>query len=146
MVTTYSFEDYVLNFGGHQVEGWSDGDSLISVERDVDAFSILGGGKGDAIFLHNAIKTGSITFELMQGSTSLPFLSAYLNTSERVVRVPVPVFVMDIATQLQVAFSPFAMLARPANQVNGQGHNPRVWQAVCSDLVMLDGGEVGSTK
>lgn len=139
MIGSYGFKHVVCLIDGTPQTGFADGDSPISIERNVDAFSLLVGADGEQAALFNADKSGVAILQFLQTSRSNAFLSAKLKIQDAGQLSPFPFAVKD-TKGLDLAIAESAFVVGPPRLVYGQGHNAREWRLVLGAVEIFAAG------
>lgn len=138
-VASYSFKDTVCLVSGIPILDFADGDDVISIERNEDAFSLLVGADGAAMALFNPDRSGIATLRLLQSSRSNAYLSGFVKLQESGVLSPFPFIVKDL-NGLDLALAESAFMVGPPPLRYGAGHNAREWRLILPAVEIFAGG------
>ena len=85
----YSFLNVVLLVNGVEIDGYDEGDDVIQLARLGDSASHTIGADGEMSVSISADRSGTMTFRLMQTSTSNGYLSGLIAAQENGAFVPI---------------------------------------------------------
>lgn len=138
MFANYNAGDVSVIVGTRSLSGFGE-TSVVSIERDEDAFIKQIGADGEVTRSKTNNRTGSLTITLQQMSESNDFLSNLAQTDELTGQGTFPVLVRDangntlaVADTAWIRKLPVSAFARDAGE--------REWIIDCADLVMFVGG------
>lgn len=126
-LATYAFKDVIVLFNGIPLDGFSDGDDAIKIERNVDSYRLLIGADGDAVAMKSADRSGVATLKFLQSADSNGVLTAALKVQDAGLLSPVPFAVKD-SNGLDLVLAEAAFPAAPPQMIWGAGHNAREWR------------------
>jgi hypothetical protein len=132
----YSFLDTILLISGVAIEGFDEGDDVISLERLDDSATHKIGSDGAMSVAISADRSGTVTFRLMQTSSSNIFLSGLVTAQENGVFVPAFVLFRDTKGN-DFGSGTQGYIKKPANMTRGKGLNSQEWVIVVERLDML---------
>lgn len=132
----YSFLNTSLLVNGVEIEGWDEGDDVISVARRVPAANSKVGTGGEMTVSLSADRSGTFTFRLMQVSDSNTFMSSLSNAHENGAFVPLAIQLTDIKGN-DLASGTQGYIEKPADMVRGTNANAQEWIIVVENLEML---------
>lgn len=138
MAKTFDPKAVSLIVGGHIVGGFADG-TFVSVERNNDSYSRVGGADGEQTRARSNDKSGRFTFTLLQSSTSNSVLQGFQIADEVGNSGQVPVMVKDgNGSELVVAAA--AWVVKPANVEHGKEVSNREWVLETGNVDFFGGG------
>lgn len=123
----YSFLNTTLLVNGVEIDGWDEGDDVITMERLNDSASDKAGAKGEMVVSLSADRRGLVRFRLMQTSDSNKVLSALVGLQENGAFVPTFVQFKDVMTG-DLASGTQGYIPRPASIVRGTTANSQEWE------------------
>lgn len=85
----YSFNNVVLLVQGQEITDYDEGDDVILCERVEDSASHKIGVDGKMTMSISADRSGSVTFKVMQGSSSNELLTGLITSQENGLFIPV---------------------------------------------------------
>lgn len=132
----YSFNNVILLVNGVEIEGYDEGDDVITLERLNDSAAHKIGTDGEMTVSMSADRSGTVRFRLMQTSDSNPFLSALVNLQENGAFVPVFVQMKDVNSD-DFASGTQGYIPRPASMVRGVNANSQEWTITVERLDLL---------
>lgn len=138
MAEEYSFSKGSLLINGVEITGYADGDDLISAVRNNDTHSHIVGGDGNMAIAQNADRSGSITFRLLQTSTSNAYLSGLIAAAESGLSLKVTAQYLGLDS-VTVAVGTFGYILRPSDIIRGQGINTQEWVIQVENLTLFSG-------
>ena len=92
----YSFMNVDLHVNGIAIDGWREGEDLITATRLEDSAGHIVSAKGVMVVSNYATRAGSITFVLDQTSDSNTYLSSLMALQENAAFIPVVVQMKDL--------------------------------------------------
>jgi hypothetical protein len=135
----YSFLNTVVLVNGVEITGWAEGDDVIQIDRRNDSISDVVGADGEMTIAISADRSGTMTFNLQQSSTSNAFLSALVAAGENGAFVPVSLLFKDLNGN-DLAAGTKGYFTKPAPITRGTGVNGQEWVCVVENLQSLLGG------
>lgn len=135
----YSFLNTLLLVNGVEMQGYDEGDDVITLERLSDSAAHKIGTDGEMTVSISADRSGSVRFRLMQTSTSNALLSGLISSQENGAFVPVFVQFKD-TKGLDLGSGTQGYIPRPAAMVRGTNANAQEWEIVVERLDMLHAG------
>lgn len=132
----YSFTNTVLLVNGVNIDGWADGDDVITAERAVDSALSRVGAYGEMTVAVVGDRSGTITFNLMQNSDSNTYLSGIVLAMENSAFVPVFVQWKDLAGGDLISGTQ-GFIHRPSTLIRGVGVNVNEWMITTERLDIL---------
>jgi len=139
----YTFDPKQLSVivGPYIIKGFSE--TMISITRGTDAFSMIVGADGEATRVKSNDNSATITLTLQQGSPSNDVLSL-IATADRLTSTGIFPFLLkdNLGNTVMTAASCF--IAKVPDIVFGKTHNDRVWTIMTDDLVVFVGGQTQS--
>lgn len=132
----YSFLNTTLIINGVTIEGFDEGDDVISMERLNDSASHKTGADGEMNVSLVTKRDGTITFRLMQSSDSNAYLSGLVGVQENGAFVPAFVQFKDVVGN-DIVSGTSGYIQRPANMTRGENVTAQEWVIVVERLDML---------
>ena len=132
----YSFLNTVLLVNGVEINGFDEGDDVISLERLTDSGAHVVGADGEMSVSISADRSGSVTFRLNQTSDSNKYLSGLITAQENGVFVPIFIQFKDTRGG-DLGSGTQGYIPRPANMVRGVNSQPQEWMVVVERLDLL---------
>jgi len=129
-------DDGTLIVQGIVIDGFADGDSVITAERSVDSIQTKVGADGEMSVAHSTDKSGRISVVLMQTSESNKALYALLAAQEVGAALPLAVMFKDTGGG-DVFTGTNGVLLRPANATRGVNVNTQEWTMVFETLDLI---------
>lgn len=138
MLSTYDPAKIVVNYGGHNIEGYASG-TFLTVSRKEDSFSLETGSDHRSIRTRQNNESGALSIVLLQSSLSNDVLSSFALIDELTGNGAAPLTVKDLrGTSLYT--TPFAWIVKPADGGFGKSNTNRDWKFECIRLKMHTGG------
>ena len=137
----YSFLNTLFLINGVEMDGYDEGDDVITVERINDSANHKIGTDGEMTLSISADRSGQITFRLMQTSDSNKYLCGLINAQENGAFVPIFAQFKD-TKGLDFASGTQGYIKRPASMTRGTNANSQEWIVVVERLDMLHLGGV----
>ena len=119
---TYSFKNVNAIFGVAELEGFADGDDVITVEPAADAFAKTVGAKGDVTRSATNDESVAITMKFLQTSKSVPILQNIFLGDKATGNGVLPILITNKATGETYTVKN-AWIMRQPTIVRGQGQN-----------------------
>lgn len=135
----YSFLDTLLLVNGVEVDGFDEGDDVITLERLNDSASHKIGTDGEMTVSISADRSGTCTFRLMQSSDSNTYLSGLITAQENGAFIPIFLQFKD-TRGLDLGSGTQGYINRPATMTRGTNANSQEWIITVERLDMLHGG------
>lgn len=135
----YSFLDTLLLVNGVEVDGFDEGDDVITLERLNDSASHKIGTDGEMTVSISADRSGTCTFRLMQSSDSNTYLSGLITAQENGTFIPIFLQFKD-TRGLDLGSGTQGYINRPATMTRGTNANSQEWIITVERLDMLHGG------
>jgi len=141
MLWTFDAKQVSVICGPYIIKGFSE--SMISVTRTTDAFTMIVGADGEATRVKSNDNSATITITLQQGSPSNDQLSL-IASADRLSSTGIFPFLLkdNLGTTLMSAASCF--ISKVPDMVFGKTHNDRVWTIMTDDLIVFVGGQTQS--
>lgn len=138
MVKTYDFKEVSVLFGGQQLTGFAEGDS-VTVEPDADDYALQMGADGEGTRSKSNNQAATITIRLQQGSAANDILNGF-RLADQVSNGGVqPLLVKDNSGRsLHFAETAWIQRAPPAGFGNEAGE--REWVLRTDKMVSTFGG------
>jgi hypothetical protein len=138
----YSFLDSVVLVNGTEITGWAEGDDVIDIKRLVDSATHKVGADGNMVLSITADRSGSISFKLMQTSSSNKFLMNLMNLQEAGGPSFTPLNVLVQDTYRGDGFKgPVGYLKKPADVQRGAGVAVQTWEIIVENLNLALGDQ-----
>ena len=132
---TYSFGECSLLINGVAIEGYDEGDDVITIRRLNDNSSHILSADGVMTVSFSPDRSGEIIFRVNQASAINATLSSYVTAQESNVIVPITVQFTDLnGNDLMSATEGY--IPRPADVVRGLNSQAQEWRIVVERLVM----------
>lgn len=136
---TFNFKKCAISFKGVLITGFMDGEGVVSVVRDNDAFTRHTGADGETSRATNNDKGGTATITLKQDSASNDYLSQQLQLDE-LTDANTGVFSVVDASGRTVLNCPEAWVKKAADVTLGQTIAGREWTIDLAKLDVFVGG------
>lgn len=94
----FSFKNLNVIFGINEIEGFAEGDDVVSIEYDADQFTKLVGAKGDVTRTQTSDNSCTITIKLLQTSKSNKDLMTQFNIDRETGSGVLPLIINDKET------------------------------------------------
>ncbi len=134
----YDPGEITINFKGHLIQGYAEG-TFVTVERNVDTFSMSVGADGNPTRVRSRNKSGIITVTLQAESPSNDVLSASAKSDEINGSGKGPMEVLNLGGTT-ICFTQEAWVRKPANVEYGDAATTREWTFETGNLDMFVGG------
>jgi len=122
----FSFKNLNVIYGIDEIEGFADGDDVVTIELDNDQFAKIVGAKGDVTRTQTTDNSCTITIKLLQTSKSNAVLMALYNTDRETGAGVLPLIINDKETgESHVVNNAWIMKA--PNIVRGGNPNTMDW-------------------
>jgi hypothetical protein len=132
----FSFSNVNVIFGILELQGFADGDDVVSVSLEADQFNDLAGAKGDVVRSQTNDNRVTVTVKLLQNSGSNLELNALYNVDRATGVGVAPMIIQDKETG--EAFSITNCWINKYPDVNrGQGVNSMDWVFRGSDFIPI---------
>lgn len=135
----YSFLDTLLLVNGVEINGFDEGDDVISLDRLNDSAAHKIGTDGEMTVSISADRSGTCTFRLMQSSDSNTYLSGLITAQENGAFIPIFLQFKD-TRGLDIGSGTQGYINRPATMTRGTNANSQEWIITVERLDMLHGG------
>lgn len=138
----YSITNTILLVNGIEINGFDEGDDVITLERINDSTVHKIGADGEMSVSITADRSGTVTFRLMQTSDSNIFLSGLITAQES--GAFIPVFVQFKGTRGgDLGSGTKGYIPRPSTMTRGTNVNAHEWMITVErlDLLHLGGQE-----
>lgn len=135
----YSFLNTILLINGVEIDGFDEGDDVITLERLGDSASHKIGTDGEMSVSISADRSGSVKFRLMQTSTSNLYLSGLISAQENGAFVPIFVQFRDTKGN-DFGSGTQGYITKPATMTRGTAVNAQEWIIMVERLDMLHVG------
>ena len=132
----YSFLDTLLLVNGVEINGYDEGDDVITLDRINDSASHKVGADGEMSVAISADRSGMITFRLMQTADSNSYLSGLINAQENGAFVPIFIQFKDTRGN-DLGSGTQGYIPKPATMVRGTNANNQEWNVVVERLDLL---------
>lgn len=134
---SYGFDDVIVIVGPATIEGFFEGDDVVTIDRVVPSFTFTAGADGNTVANRSKNKNGTVKLKLMPQFSGHTYLSGLLLAMEGGVLPSVPVAVRDASTLLAIATSAHALLEKPPTAPLGEKVQMREWTLLLHDMVQL---------
>ena len=94
----YSFSNVNVIFGILELQGFADGDDVVTIENEADQFNDMAGAKGDVVRSQSNDNRCTITIKLLQNSGSNKELTVVYNADRELGTGVAPMIVEDKET------------------------------------------------
>lgn len=135
----YSFLNTLLLINGVEIDGFDEGDDVISLERLGDSASHKIGTDGEMSVAISADRSGSVKFRLMQTSSKNLYLSGLIGSQENGAFIPIFVQFRDTKGN-DFGSGTQGYITRPASMIRGTGVNSQEWTIIVERLDLLHVG------
>lgn len=135
----YSFLDTLLLVNGIEISGFDEGDDVIEFARVNDSASHTIGTDGEMTVSISADRSGTVTFRLLQSSTSNAVLSGLITAQENGAFVPVFVQFKDTRGN-DLGSGTQGYITRPATMTRGTVAQAQEWVITVERLDLLHVG------
>lgn len=125
----YSILNGSFLVNGVDIEGFANGDDVLTVARREDTLSDVIGADGEMTVSVSGDKSGTMVFRLMQSSDSNKYLSGLFVAQESGVFAPIFAQFKDTVTNDFVNLTQ-GYITRPADMIRGTGVNVQEWTIV----------------
>lgn len=132
----YSFLDTILLVNGVEMSGFDEGDDVIQLARANDSASDIIGTDGEMTVSISADRSGTVTFRLMQSSTSNAYLSGLVAAQENGAFVPIFVQFKDTRGG-DLGSGTQGYIPRPADMTRGTNAGNQEWTVKTERLDLL---------
>lgn len=134
----YSFLNTILLVNGVSIEGFDEGDDVISLQRLGNSGNHKIGTDGEMTLSISADRSGSVTFRTMQSSSSNPFLSGLIAAQENGAFIPIFVQFKDTRGG-DLGSGTHGYITKPADMTRGTNANGQEWVIIVERLDLLHG-------
>ena len=141
-VYTYDPTKVICIIGGVPMSGFADG-SMVTVEREADAYSKIVGADGETTRVKSANRSGMITISLLQTSASNDILSGFALLDEAANAGVVPMLIKDNSGR-SIFASGSGWVKKVPSSAFGKDAGDREWVLDCADLNIFTGGNTTS--
>lgn len=135
----YSFLNTTLLINGIEISGFDEGDDVIELARLNDSAAHSIGVDGEMTVSISADRSGTVTFRLMQSSTSNAYMSGLINSQENDVFVPVFIQFKDTKGG-DLGSGTQGYITRPATITRGTNAQAQEWVIVVERLDLIHTG------
>ena len=122
----FSFKNVNVIYGILELEGFAEGDDVVTIETSVDQFSKLVGAKGDVARSQTADNSCTVTVKLLQTSKSNKLLNALFITDKETGAAVAPMVINDKETDETYAINNAWIMKQPTI-IRGQNANITEW-------------------
>lgn len=122
----FSFKNVSVIWGIIELEGFAEGDDVVTIESDADQFTKKVGAKGDVTRTQTADNSCTITIKLLQTSRSNALLNAQFTLDKETGSNPAPMFINDKESGEAYAINN-AWVQKFPTVTRGQGDNTMDW-------------------
>lgn len=135
---TYSFKSESATFGTIIIDGFADGDDVVSISQVEDSFSAVAGAKGDVTRVQSSNDMHEVKIKLLQSSQAAKDL-INLHTVDRETGNGVFPMVITNSETGEVYTFPKAYLVRYPDRTRGQNHNSWEFTFMANKLIPVTG-------
>lgn len=139
MAKQYAFKETILQVNGVVIEGFTEGDSVVTVETLADSMTHQIGADGEMTASKQADESGSMTFSLSQSSDSNIFMSSLLSTQSLSNELTLSASFKDTNSGDQ-AIGSRGYIKTSSAMTRGTGINAQEWVMVFESLTLNHGG------
>lgn len=132
----YSFAKSFLLVNGVDIDGYDEGDDVITLRRLTDNSNHVIGADGIMTVSFHPDRSGEVIFRLNQASDANGFMSALVTAQEANTLVPIEVQFTDLNGQDLISATT-GYIPRPADVVRGLNTQSQEWRIVVEKLVMI---------
>ncbi len=132
----YDFKKVSLVINGVEIEGWAEGDDVLTLERRSELKGDVMGAGGDMMVYRNTDDSGTFSFNLLQNSESNKYLTVLANEE---VFVPVTIQFADSLTG-DLGSGSQGYIQNIPTMTRGVGANTTTWVVVVEKMTLLHGG------
>lgn len=136
---TFSFKDTILLVNGVPITGYDEGDDVISLARLGDSAAHSIGADGEMTVSLSADRSGEVVFNVMQTSSSNPYLSGLITAQENGAFVPVFVQFKDTRGG-DIGSGTQGYIPKPADMARGNSAQSQEWRIVVERLDLIHAG------
>ena len=119
---TYSFKSESVTYGPVIINGFADGDNVVSIAPIEDTFTAVAGAKGDVTRVQSSNDMVEITVRLLQSSEAAQQLIELYKADRETANGVLPFVAVNSQTG-EVYTVPKAWIVRMPTRTRGQGHN-----------------------
>lgn len=138
---TYLFGKTLLLVNGVPVEGYDEGDDVITMRRLNDNSSHIISADGVMTVSFHPDRSGEIVFRVNQASDINAFMSSLVTAQEQNVLVPITVQFSDLNGDDLVSATT-GYIPRPADLNRGLNSNSQEWRIIVENLTILHRGGI----
>lgn len=136
---TYDFKNVICTCGGFQIQGFAEGGTGITIDRNEDAWTTHIGGDGESARGKSNNRSGRVTLALLQTSPSNDVLQAFANADELGNAGTFPLLIKDLLGNTLVVAEQAWVVKEPTSEF-GPEVGTREWILETGELVMNVGG------
>jgi hypothetical protein len=136
---TYDYNQVAVIIGGSQVSGLAEGDDVVSVEQDADAWNLTVGADGESTRSKSNNNSGTVTLKLMQTSDMNDILSSYYQADKLSNAGKFPVMIKDNSGRT-LHMAEQAWVQKLPTSSFGANAGEREWVIRTGELVSTIGG------
>ena len=137
----FSFKNCSVTFGGLILVGFADGDNVVEIAQNQEAFSLMVGAKGDTTRTQTSDESARITINLLQNSQSNKDLEA-IHLADKLTGagiLPLQIVNLDDDTTY---FAPSAWIIQAPQITLGQNPNAVPWVFECEKVERVITGAI----
>ena len=123
---TFSFTNVNVIFGILELQGFADGDDVVTIEYEADQFNDLAGAKGDVVRSQTNDNRCTVTVKLLQNSGSNKELTAFYN-ADRELGTGVNILAVEDKETGEVYVVNNAWIKKYPTIIRGQNINIMEW-------------------
>lgn len=132
----YSFLDISVFVNGVEVDGYDEGDDVITLARLNDSANHKIGADGEMTVSISADRSGSIVFRLLQTSDSNAYMSTLISAQENGAFIPIFIQFKDVRGG-DLGSGTQGYITKPADMTRGTQSNSQEWTVVVERLDLL---------
>ena len=132
----FTFKNVNVIAGVLELEGFGEGDDVLTIETDADQFTKIVGAKGDVTRVQSSDNSVTITIKLLQTSNSNKELNTLFLADKQTGAAVFPMIITDLESG-EVYSIPNAWIMKQPTITRGQGVNTVDWIFQGDNLVVV---------
>ena len=132
----FTFKNVNVIAGVLELEGFGEGDDVLTIETDADQFTKIVGAKGDVTRVQSSDNSVTITIKLLQTSNSNKELNTLFLADKQTGAAVFPMIITDLESG-EVYSVPNAWIMKQPTITRGQGVNTVDWIFQGDNLVAV---------
>lgn len=132
----FTFKNVNVIAGVLELEGFGEGDDVLTIETDADQFTKIVGAKGDVTRVQSSDNSVTITIKLLQTSNSNKELNTLFLADKQTGAAVFPMIITDLESG-EVYSIPNAWIMKQPTITRGQGVNTVDWIFQGDNLVAV---------